>query len=77
MALRGCVWMDKFEQVQLNDGVQIEDRYYTENPRVGNVMGYSGVFQSNLHPYLSQPISTSTATGRGFTKTHARVCPQK
>ena len=44
MALRGCVWMDKFEQVQLNDGVQIEDSYYTENPRVGNVMGYSGVF---------------------------------
>ena len=30
---------------------------------VGNVMGYPGVFQGNLHPYLSKPAPASTGAG--------------
>ena len=45
---------------------------------VGNVTGYPGVFQDNLHPYLSKPIPRSrvrvlTGTGAGFSKTRGYI----
>ncbi|KAF8801875.1 hypothetical protein BYT27DRAFT_7113967 [Phlegmacium glaucopus] len=39
---------------------------------LGNVMGYPGVFQGNLHPYPSKPVPTSM--GVGFDRYRCGFC---
>ncbi|KAF8799791.1 hypothetical protein BYT27DRAFT_7119498, partial [Phlegmacium glaucopus] len=39
---------------------------------IGNVTGYPGVFQGNLHLYPSKPVPTST--GAGFDRHGCRFC---